>query len=934
MKAGAGADGSENVDGGGDYGDSAGHGGGGGAGFVDGEFAVDDRRDGVSDPHSSTGGQNLNPGESPGEPGHSAEYITNWNGGARFGYAHGGQGGDANLISAFDAVDNINVVGGNGGSGGYYSFFDDYNESNQREFYGGDGGAGGAADLTITSDITAMKVFVLGGKGGVTQIGNNGVLGGPGGGLGGVGGEAFLTVSGWLKADSLLVESGEAGSVRGGHASFIAETLSASQISIIKREGSNVAFRVNTLDLSGKVSPDAPVYSQLSPASLSLANTKVGAVDIPAGEDGVYIGVIKLGDRQLTISQDHGVTHEYSGGHRYANIGALELTGFGTLNFTGFAVSVNDPNPPHVTIGQLVFNGGVVTADNWNIIDFRYENEEIKVAENGVTFDIALDDSRNFSKSLVGEGALTKIGPGELVLHGGEDYTGPTIVKEGTLSIAGHLASNKLTLYGGAILNNETHYTHSHSLAGGELNVIGENGIGATYKGNLIAINASLNFILPFDLDGPLLKVTGIANLSHSVLRVGLLGDKSDALRSVLTLVQVAEGKSLYADDLTLGDVKIGSTIYRHMTASVEPTSLKLLGPDEEPIDPPSPDDGPPDNPGDLPIDNGQVVVELGQVSVEKGAKALAEGFLGALALVNQGADLIALQGLEAAMSATMDKLAYSLGAFGAVSVGSIRHHTGSHVDVKGFSLMTGLAWGVDLDPGRLTLGAFFEYGNGSYDTHNSFNNAAAVDGDGDARYAGGGVLAHFNFKGSSLGRFYLEGSGRAGGIRDEYKNKDLRDAFNRIAKYDTSSPYYGFHVGLGYVFNLTESASLDVYGKYLFTREEGDEVHLSTGERLRFEDTDSSRVRIGSRLKVAVSQPVSLYVGAAYEREFSGEAKAFTNDYAIKAPSLRGGTGIGELGLALKPSETLPLVIELGVQGYTGQREGVTGNLLFKFAF
>jgi hypothetical protein len=33
---------------------------------------------------------------------------------------------------------------------------------------------------------------------------------------------------------------------------------------------------------------------------------------------------------------------------------------------------------------------------------------------------------------------------------------------------------------------------------------------------------------------------------------------------------------------------------------------------------------------------------------------------------------------------------------------------------------MTGLSWGNDFDSGRLTLGGFFEYGNGSYDTYNS----------------------------------------------------------------------------------------------------------------------------------------------------------------------------------------------------------------------
>ncbi|MDR2861427.1 MAG: hypothetical protein LBV07_02610, partial [Syntrophobacterales bacterium] len=60
----------------------------------------------------------------------------------------------------------------------------------------------------------------------------------------------------------------------------------------------------------------------------------------------------------------------------------------------------------------------------------------------------------------------------------------------------------------------------------------------------------------------------------------------------------------------------------------------------------------------------------------------------------------------------------------------------------------------------------------------------------------------------------------------------------------------------------------------------------------------------------------------------------ATTYGYAIDAPSLRGGTGIGELGLTLKPSKDLPLSFDLGVQGYVGKREGVTGSLQTRYEF
>ncbi|GHU05873.1 hypothetical protein FACS1894205_6510 [Alphaproteobacteria bacterium] len=77
-----------------------------------------------------------------------------------------------------------------------------------------------------------------------------------------------------------------------------------------------------------------------------------------------------------------------------------------------------------------------------------------------------------------------------------------------------------------------------------------------------------------------------------------------------------------------------------------------------------------------------------------------------------------------------------------------------------------------------------------------------------------------------------------------------------------------------------------------------------------------------------------SPYIGAAYEYEFDAEANASAHGYAINAPRLKGGTGIGEIGLAIKPSAEQPLSLDLGLQGYLGKREGVTGSLRARWEF
>lgn len=323
--------------------------------------------------------------------------------------------------------------------------------------------------------------------------------------------------------------------------------------------------------------------------------------------------------------------------------------------------------------------------------------------------------------------------------------------------------------------------------------------------------------------------------------------------------------------------------------------------------------------------------------TVNEQSKALSEGFVSGMGMVTQGADVAAGQGMDSAVSAAKGGATGGGGAvagFGAVSGGSTRYNTGSHVDVHSASLMTGLAWGANVPLGRLTFGPFIEYGTGSYDTYNSFSGAASVEGDGSTRYLGGGVLGRMDLADAGPGHIYVEASARAGKLYNEYESSDLRDASGRSAEYDSSSLYYGMHLGTGYVCNMTENASLDLSGKYFWTRQEGDSVTLSTGDPIDFKDVDSSRLRLGSRFSYMVNEYITPYIGAAYEYEFDGKARASTNGYDMKAPSMGGATGIGELGIVYTPSVSLPVSLDFGLQDAVGKREGVTGSLQIKYEF
>ena len=69
-------------------------------------------------------------------------------------------------------------------------------------------------------------------------------------------------------------------------------------------------------------------------------------------------------------------------------------------------------------------------------------------------------------------------------------------------------------------------------------------------------------------------------------------------------------------------------------------------------------------------------------------------------------------------------------------------------------------------------------------------------------------------------------------------------------------------------------------------------------------------------------------------KHEFDGEAGATAYGYSLNKPELKGGTGIGEVGVTFKPTAASDFSFDLGIQGYTGLREGVSGSVRAKWVF
>lgn len=317
-------------------------------------------------------------------------------------------------------------------------------------------------------------------------------------------------------------------------------------------------------------------------------------------------------------------------------------------------------------------------------------------------------------------------------------------------------------------------------------------------------------------------------------------------------------------------------------------------------------------------------VIVTGKEADTANARALAESRAAGVALLNQSSDLLIDQGFGA-VKFNGEGVVKDTYGFATTGGSSIRYNTGSFVKANGFSLIAGLAQKTTVDNGVWHLGAFFENGHSNYSTHNDGVDGA-VRGDGDATYNGGGILARFD----SAGGMYGEASMRAGSI----KNKFDGFAYNGgTGSYEDRSTYYGAYLGLGQQRQLSKNTSLDIYGKYFYTHQQGSDFEV-LGEQVTTAAVKSSRMQLGGRLTKQVTAEVSYYGGVAWEYEFDGAADMAVAGADLAAPSLKGSSGIVEMGIRLKPSKTGKITLDLGAQGHFGKRRGFSGGLQINYSF
>ena len=259
------------------------------------------------------------------------------------------------------------------------------------------------------------------------------------------------------------------------------------------------------------------------------------------------------------------------------------------------------------------------------------------------------------------------------------------------------------------------------------------------------------------------------------------------------------------------------------------------------------------------------------------------------------------------------------------VSHGRMRVESGSYANINGTNIVLGLG----KQSGKTYWGPFVEMGWARYDSHLD----SGLRADGNAKYYGVGVYGKTTYDNG----MYLEGSIRGGRTSYNYESNEIKTATKTVhTSYDAHNMYYGAHVGLGKVVSYGNGYEGTVYANVFYSHQGEATATLKgegLGETYTFAGVNSLRTRLGYKVSKQLGNSYTGYVGAAYEREFSGEAHATVKGASTLAPSLGGSSGLVEVGVTYG-STVDTFTGTLNVEGWFGQKRGTTigGRVNWKY--
>jgi hypothetical protein len=301
-------------------------------------------------------------------------------------------------------------------------------------------------------------------------------------------------------------------------------------------------------------------------------------------------------------------------------------------------------------------------------------------------------------------------------------------------------------------------------------------------------------------------------------------------------------------------------------------------------------------------------LVVLGQELTPQAEKINEVGSTG-LIVVGQGIGFLADKGIEEAVGRVKGK--EGIEVFGVVGGESSKYKRGIEMGIEGMKVVGGIA--KRLKEGEIVVGGYIEHGKGDY-------RVEEVEGKGSTRYVGVGLLGR-----RSIGeRVYADMSMGLGSVGVDFGSSGLSALTKENIGYESMSMYVGGHVGCGYKRDIGDKLNIGVVGKVLMMKEGGKEEKLTNGVPIEFEGVTSGKIRVKGRAGYK-SKGSTRYVGVGYEYELLGKSRGKVEGIEMREVDLKGGRGIGEIGIS---SEMGAINIDLSGTGYIGVREGVQGML------
>lgn len=267
---------------------------------------------------------------------------------------------------------------------------------------------------------------------------------------------------------------------------------------------------------------------------------------------------------------------------------------------------------------------------------------------------------------------------------------------------------------------------------------------------------------------------------------------------------------------------------------------------------------------------------------------------------------------------------------FAAGELKHLRHAADANTRLNAWNGAAGIAHLGSVNDGDMWLkSAFIEFGGGRSRTDVGIAHAYAHH-----KYIGVGLATRYVWGNG----FFAELTGRVGRTQTNFEGEYSRTS--QKAKYRNSRTYWGWHAGVGYIYEIAPSWVLIPSAKYIYTSLRGGrmDVKFEGGGRneLEVKNINTHSVRVGARLEHTLSKDYDIYAAASYQRTWGSDAISWLHtglgSAKLGTPNLRGNTLIGALGGGWKITDKTR--IEAGVEGYMLDTKGGSVNLTIMHKF